>query len=664
MLTRRIAALAILVAALALLFVPSGLTQPSGVPVALNKGTVLVGGKLGEEDLIQATSAIAASRFPGVLLLDGPQARAGNAAFLTSFGGDKVVPFGRFVEPLPEFAQPLQVEPGRPDGIWQALLPRAGTVVVCPAEPREMLLQSACLAGRLKAPLFVLREGVEEKSDLEDHLRSWGTQQIEAVGSASRLCAELKGVKVRNLADLQSVQAADIQALSAEAPIRTLVVCNPADAVTNRGRVSVLAPWLALQHHAALLTTNTEGDNVADLMQEAVKNPGLSAVENVILAGTLRALPTEHRANPVAGKDAEIEMEPLTPADLTPFTFAVGRVFHDDLGVVALMMARERLLLGRREGGPKALVVSNPGGGLSLLEAFSRNTVMEFGNRGYVTTARFDENVDKSEIRRLLPEQDIFLWEGHYRTMVDQFGLPGWKEPLRPSLVFLQSCLALNEAEAKPLLQRGAIGVIGSSTRTYSGSGGAFTLAFFDAMMYDHQSLGGSLRQAKNFLLAYTILKEKRLGENAKLAGANLRSAWAFSLWGDPTLHLPEPEQKASALPAVDHEVKGTTIVVRIPENSYPLVTSEKYQAQMRPDFRLAGLVSKEAGDDEKHLVPLVFREVHLRPEEGKGSPQLTTRLPAKQWVFFWDARRKTGYLLIVPRKADREIRFHVAWSG
>jgi hypothetical protein len=93
-------------------------------------------------------------------------------------------------------------------------------------------------------------------------------------------------------------------------------------------------------------------------------------------------------------------------------------------------------------------------------------------------------------------------------------------------------------------------------------------------------------------------------------------------------------------------------------------VTSEKYQAQMRPDFRLAGLVSKEIGEDEKHLVPLVFREVHLQREGKSGSPQLTTKLPAKHWVFFWDERRKTGYLLIVPRKTDREIRFHVAWSG
>ena len=98
-------------------------------------------------------------------------------------------------------------------------------------------------------------------------------------------------------------------------------------------------------------------------------------------------------------------------------------------------------------------------------------------------------------------------------------------------------------------MQRGAVAVVGSSTRTYSGTGGAFSLAFFDATLYDDQSLGGSLRQAKNFLLAWSLLKQKRLGESAKLAGANVRSAWAFTLWGDPTLKLPKPDLPRDTLP-------------------------------------------------------------------------------------------------------------------
>src|SRR5437588_175476 len=153
--------------------------------------------------------------------------------------------------------------------------------------------------------------------------------------------------------------------------------------------------------------------------------------------------------------------------------------------------------------------------------------------------------------------------------MVDEYGLPGWTEPLRPSLIFLQSCLALNEAEAQPLLQRGAVALVGSSTRIYSATGGAFTLAFFDALLYDDATLGGALRQAKNFLLAYALLKEKRLGDKAKLGGANLRSAWAFTLWGDPTLRLPQPAPSATALPPVRHQVQKDRIVVTLPEKSY-----------------------------------------------------------------------------------------------
>ena len=134
-----------------------------------------------------------------------------------------------------------------------------------------------------------------------------------------------------------------------------------------------------------------------------------------------------------------------------------------------------------------------------MLETFSRHTAQELKSWGYQSTALFEKEVSRDKVQKALPEQDIFVWEGHYKTLVDEYEMPKWKEPLRPSLMFLQSCLALNEAEAQPLLQRGAVAIIGSSTRTYSASGGAFTLAFFDALLYDDQSLGGALCRAKNF---------------------------------------------------------------------------------------------------------------------------------------------------------------------
>src|SRR5262249_58424809 len=134
------------------------------------------------------------------------------------------------------------------------------------------------------------------------------------------------------------------------------------------------------------------------------------------------------------GKDAEIAMEPFTPTGNEPFTFATGRLFHEDPAVVALLLARSKLLADGRSM-RKALVVSNPGETLPLLETFSRNTAKELQNAGCTTTVRIGKQVTPDELRRLLPEHDLFLWEGHHNTLIRDWSFPDWDEPLPPSLV-------------------------------------------------------------------------------------------------------------------------------------------------------------------------------------------------------------------------------------
>src|SRR5438552_14334490 len=109
-----------------------------------------------------------------------------------------------------------------------------------------------------------------------------------------------------------------------------------------------------------------------------------------------------------------------------------------------------------------------------------------------------------------------------------------WTEPQRPSIIFLQSCLALNPPEAGLLFDRGAIAVMGSPNRTYSGSGGAYSLGFFDAITYEGRSTGAAVRQSKNFLMLYAAIKAKRLGEAAALGGANRRGDRTFTTGGAP----------------------------------------------------------------------------------------------------------------------------------
>jgi hypothetical protein len=639
---------------------------------AAAKPIVFLGGGLSDEQTILFTTTIAASGQPAIVLLDGPKAGPYLKEFIAAYHPERIIPVGSFTEEKQDLDQRLGVttapivpwKRGPPDELWKILFPKAERLVLCPAEPRELLLQSACLAGALRAPLYINQGDDGESDALRRRVTAWGTKEIFAAADAEKLCRGLSNVHVAPLRDHEAVAREHVRRLLDKAAVHTIVLANPSDVRLGLGEMSPLAPWLAIERHAPLLLTNDEGENAEALVESAEP---LQADTMILVAG-LKAIPMRRRPNPVAGKDVEIVMEPMTPRGEQTFSYATGRLFHEDPAVVPLMLARQRLLdmpAGQPTPPRKALIVSNPGGGLPLLETFSRNTAREFRNRGYETIAMFEDDVNKESVRRLVPKQDIFLWEGHYRTLIDEYGLPNWTEPLRPSLVFLQSCLALNEAEAQPLLQRGAMSVIGSPVRMYSASGGSFTLAFFDAMLYDGQTLGGALRQAKNFLLTYSLLKEKRLGEGAKLGGANLRSAWAFTLWGDPALKLPEPTPPAEPMPAVRPEVHGRTIVFSLPPTSYEKVTSEKYEAQMLPNSRLAGLLGPEKPDGKRSLVPFIFAEIHLPTAPAGKTPVLHSRLPGNHWVFCYDRRRRCGYLLVTPRPRDeKEIRFHIEWEG
>jgi hypothetical protein len=95
-------------------------------------------------------------------------------------------------------------------------------------------------------------------------------------------------------------------------------------------------------------------------------------------------------------------------------------------------------------------------------------------------------------------------------------------------------------------------------------------------------------------------------------------------------------------------------------------VTTSKYKVRMPANSRLAGLVRKPKEEDEaRPLVPFVFAEVHLPRAKSGLAPGLRTRLPSSNWVFVWDKRRKTGYLLATPRSSNHdEMRFQVEWPG
>jgi Peptidase family C25 len=628
--------------------------------------TFLVGG-MSEDDTLQLTAALAASGHPGSVLFDSQESIKSSRAFLQADQVKRLIAVGSFSESGNaldrRYSVPAVTQFSGVQALQKALFSEAKRVVLAPASQRGLALHAACLAGVLRAPLIFTDDRQQDAERISALLEQWKTEEVYAVGGAALLLGNPGEWRIVRLMDEQAVAAAYIQEQLKQGPIQTLVLANPDDVNDEGAKMSTLAPWLALQKRAALVLTKASGTDAEAAITAALKNDALAKADVLIVAADLKAVPMPTRPNPLeGGKDIVIEMEPMTPEGDRPCSFSVGRIFHQDRNVVALMLARQRLLL--QEKSPRALIVSNPGGGLPFLETFSRYTAQEFKNAGYDTIASFGAGANKAELKRRLPDATVFLWEGHRSTLVSSYAIHQWQEPLKPSLVFLQSCLALAEPTAQPFLERGALGVIGSSTRTYSGSGGAFALAFFDTLLYDDQPLGCSLRQAKNFMLAFAELKKRRFGEESKLSGANLRTAWAFTLWGDPTVHLPKPATPDDALAKVQHVVKGDTIVVTLPNEKHDRISSAKYLAEVPANARLAGLVRKQEMADQHKLVPFTFAEIELPQAPPGKTPKIRTKLPETHWVFCYDDRCQRGYLLVTPRASDHgELKFQLLWE-
>ncbi|MCE9562452.1 MAG: hypothetical protein K8U57_10405 [Planctomycetes bacterium] len=640
---------------------PTAVGQPA--PPARG-GNVILAGAMPEQDLIALSVAVAAAQPDADFVLDSNRADVIIKPFLDRLKPASVTPVGTFPKDHNAtkrwgIADPV-LKPVEADPVafaW-SLFPKAERVVVAPRFPTNDLLQAACLAGTLKTPLFVLREGNDPTAGLKELLSTRGVKDVLAVGSAVPACKKLDGLKITEFADAAAVVLAHHKELMRLGKIDMLVLTNPSDPQ----KLHSLAPWVAVKRRAALLLTCPDGKDAAMVVAGAMKNTDTARADAMIVVADPVNIPQVKRENPAKGKDEQIDVEPWVPEGEDLISLTSGRLFHADRSLVTLMLARQKLL-DRTPGPPKILIASNPGDGLPLLETFSRNTGRELENAGWKVTGRYGKtNLTAKELRDLLPEQDAFLWEGHYRTLIDTYEFPKWTEPLRPSVIFLQSCLALNVDEAALLFDRGAVSVVGTPNRTYSGSGGALTLGFFDSIAYDGRSTGASMRHAKNFLVCYVELKAKRLGEAAKLGGANQRAAWTFTIWGDPTVKLPKPTPAADALPAMKCEMVKTTITLTLPEKKYPSTEVPPYKAEMWPGGRLAGLITTDVED--KWLSPLGFAEVSMPNGPADQVPHLSSKLPGKNWVFRWDARRRVGYLLVIPREKDeKSIEFRVKWE-
>ena len=211
---------------------------------------VYVARDLSDEQLIVLGSTLAGCGKPATLLIDSPSLTPYLKAFLTDYQPDTVVPIGIAdleqrlgvrAAPATAWRQPQPLE------LWKELYPKPPIVVICPPQPRGQLLQAACLAGAMQAPLFVFHGQTGETSQLHKRLTEWGTKQVYLIGEVRNLAHTLPPMQVHKLADEDAVAVAHVRRLAKQGRIETLVIANPKDFLDNPQPMSPLAPWIALQ---------------------------------------------------------------------------------------------------------------------------------------------------------------------------------------------------------------------------------------------------------------------------------------------------------------------------------------------------------------------------------------------------------------------------------
>lgn len=506
-------------------------------------------------DLMALTVAAAAFAPDTTFLLDTPKARTSVRIYLDVVRPATVHLVGRFpplVDPVrrwgsgPPVIDPAKVHRDPVAFAWSLVPDRVGKAVVCAADPGDELFRAAALAGAIRAPLFVLRESGDPVQGLKPLLESKGVRQVLAVGAAAGAVAKL-GVEVVRLPDASAVEAAHRRELAKSGPPRQWVLSSAGD-IDGCG---VFGPWVSVVRKAPLLLTNEDGTDAEKVVANALAGPDAATVDSMIVVSDPDMIPQAKRRNPTAGRDGDfVDVEPWIPTKKGSLvSLASGRLFTPDRAGVPLVLARGKVMAAEK-GPPKVFISSNPGDGLKLLETFSRNTARELQNAGCQVTGMFGRfTLNESQARKVMTEYDYFIWEGHNGTVNGRFGAHRFHDPMRPSIAFIQSCAELNAQVAGPLLDRGAVAVVGTPNRMFSGSGGAYVLAFSDALAYEGMNASQAMRHAMNYMLLYAELKEQRLGGDARLGGANRRAAWTFCLWGDPNSRLPMPTPPADALP-------------------------------------------------------------------------------------------------------------------
>jgi len=535
--------------------------------------------------------------------------------------------------------------------------PQPNLVVLADRSDRQQATLGSVLAAAHRAPLYLL-DCKKASSGSSPVVPS--VPRIICVGRAEQWPAEriMPGAQWSYVHDPDEILDAYAKSLKLER-IEHLVVINPAGKAAGKETVelSSLAVPYALRHRAAIWLAGTAEDadkRIADILERKFLD-----VRYVTILGDEACLPPTAVPDPAPAPPPAAQSpaggqngpKMVTPELLSgvrfrqPCVYRVGRITGSTLASASLLAANGQSRKAvSATAVPTAWMMANVGEkNLPLLECLARSAERNCAAHGWQMATYFGSQNGPIKTAPFLAA-DLIIYQGHTADLGKFTAVHQQLATLPPSLFLLQGCFTLREAETLNLLQSGAAGAVGATSNMFSASGGAFASVFLDAML-SRRDAGSSLMVARNYLLALTLLKEKR---GHQQAGKPLRAAMTFSLLGDPTW---EPRGNAPTAPTfrgVRAERKGPRVDLHIPAAWLEESHAGPYLADIPMDGQLAGIYTANPfKSDYRQLVPLYFAVLPIENWHGDGPPQVSSTLAPAEWVSLWDARNRWLYLLV-----------------
>lgn len=488
------------------------------------------------------------------------------------------------------------------------LWPRARRAVTVTDSDYGWLLAAAAFAAASDTALLPVSStaGVTPQT-----LSDWPLDLVYLTPPARRAKASIAAVVPQTV----EVGTADrfVDELHAMRPdTHVLVIANAADraGIFSPSGLSLLAPLLSGAHRAPLLLVPAADSAAIERQAYALIDRVPLAVTHVVLVGDELALRSHRLPDPVQaaggpearGGGVEVRVELFSQIEQDqPQDLSVGRIVAESAAQASVLLARQLHGGPPRKGRP-VIFLTNADEVFALGETISRATVEELRNVSVPVKAYFRDEITPVLTKKVLDQTDLLMWEGHPRDLtLEEMG--GVAATHTPRLVVLQGCYTLDRSDPFILIEKGTQAIVATSSAIYSASGSAFARAFIDAVAYGGRDLGTAVRDARNYLLALTLLKRARGHADWR---KTYRAALAFALWGDPTTRAPLAPGRTVKAP-VQWAVQADALSLSIPQTRLRESIVGRYRTAPVPRTMLGGLLLRGPDATERRLKDLYF---------------------------------------------------------